>query len=221
MRNLVAVLLLIFASGLPGAAQAADFPETPYSPPEVDYGLDGGWYIRASKDINYLWAGDIVDCACGDTTAEGWGYSLGAGIGYEFGNGFRVDKTVDYFANFGATVPGGTAYELRTTLILANAYIDFGLGDDYDASGGWMAYVGAGAGAAYYTLQVVGSVDNSAWTLAAAAMAGVGYDMGSDVIDLGYRLVYLNQLMTGDVIPGVASGVLNHEIRVTWRHRLY
>ncbi|MEX0859964.1 MAG: hypothetical protein WD017_03405, partial [Cucumibacter sp.] len=65
------------------------------------------------------------------------------------------------------------------------------------------------------------AVDGIGWTWAAAAMAGVGYDMGSDVIDLGYRLVYLNHLETGDPSPGLVNGFFSHQIRVTWRHRLY
>ncbi|HUV32270.1 MAG TPA: hypothetical protein VMW31_01760 [Devosiaceae bacterium] len=219
MRNLVAVLVLVFAFALPGLAVAADVPETPYAPPQVDYGLGGGWYIRGSKALSWDWADDVVTCGCG-TTAEGWNWSVGAGVGYEFGNGLRIDKTFDYGIATGLT-DGGDNYSLTTSLILANAYIDFGLGDGYNASGGWIGYVGGGAGGAYYTLAADGSIDGSGWTLAAAAMAGVGYDMGSDVLDVGYRFVYLNELATGDAIPAVVNGYYSHEIRVSWRHRIY
>lgn len=211
MRKLLAIALLAFAAALPAAAQAADFPETPYVPPQVDYGLEGGWYLRGSKAISYDYAPDIQTCGCG-TTATGWDFSAGFGFGYEFDNGFRLDKTLDYFVSNGET-DSADAYNLRAGLILGNAYVDFDLGD-----GDLVGYLGAGAGGAYYSLTADNSVGGTGWTWAAAAMAGIGYDMGTEVIDAGYRLVYLNELVTGD--PATVNGFYSHEFRVTWRHRL-
>lgn len=215
MRNLVAILLLSFAAALPGVAVAADFPETPYIAP--DYGLGEGWYIRGSKSVSLDYFPDIQTCACSGTSAEGWNWSVGAGFGYEFDNGFRVDKTFDYMVSTGET-DAAEAYTLRMGLVLANAYVDFGLGDNMDAGGGWVGYFGAGAGGAWYDLTATGSAGGTGWTWAAAAMAGIGYDMGSDVIDFGYRFLYLNELMTDD--PATIPGGFGHELRVSWRHRI-
>lgn len=217
MRKLVAIALLVAASAVPASALAADMPMSPYMAPDYDI---GGWYIRGSKEISWDFAPDITNCICGDSTAEGWDWGLGFGIGYEFDNGLRFDKTWDYMSSTGST-PGGTAYTLNSHLLLSNLYVDFGMGGGYDASGGLMAYVGAGAGGAYYALSG-DLVASTGFTLAAAAMAGIGYDMGNSVIDFGYRLVYLDEIRTGEPDPldqGVVNGFFSNQFRVTWRYR--
>ena len=57
-------------------------------------------------------------------------------------------------------------------------------------------------------------------------MAGVGYDMGNWVADLGYRGVYLNQINNAPTDPAVTPGLyyevnhnLIHELRGTVRYR--
>ena len=87
------------------------------------------------------------------------------------------------------------------------------------------AYVGAGAGATFYQASVSGPAplpaDGKGWTPTAAAMAGVTYDAGSWVADLGYRLLYLpklsNYATAGDTWYVNDSTI--HEVRGTLRYR--
>ena len=121
MRILLVALMVVFAA-LAGAApvRAADLPD--YQPPEVDYGLQGGFYLRGSVAGNLLWAQEHLSVGCGCTnkpTAPGYGYSVGAGFGYELGNGLRFDGTVDYRQNDGLT-DGINTLHLRSAIALAN-----------------------------------------------------------------------------------------------------
>jgi hypothetical protein len=225
MRILLAVLLVAISAliGLP--ARAADLP--PYPPtPEVDYGLQGGFYLRGSVGLNVLWTQQHLDtCGCSvPPTAPGYGYSLGGGVGYEFGNGFRVDGTLDYLANDGLT-DGTNTLHLRSGVGLVNAYYDFPI-SGAAAAGGFGAYVGAGAGAAYYAVNVtpanVNTPDGQGWTPAAAAMAGITYDGGSWVADLGYRLIYMPKISnyaTNPLVPWYINDNTVSEVRASVRYR--
>jgi len=231
MRKVVAGLLTSAAILVAGPVVAADLYVPPVPPP-VDNGLGGSFYLRASIGANALWTNNHVfaDPAVGgptsDTpTAAGYGYSYGVGVGYEAGNGLRADVTLDEIDNNGLT-DGIDTLHLRSTLAMANAYYDFGLGGWGD--GGLGAYVGAGLGGGYYTLQAPGAdpqPDGSGWTPAAAAMAGITYDMGNVVADLGYRLIYMPQLSNNQTASsGHNSYYLNdnfvNEVRATLRYRL-
>jgi len=229
MRILLAALLVVFTALVGAPARAADLPDYPeINVPEVDYGLQGGFYLRGSAGGNLLWAQEHVDtfgCTCLVPTGAGYGYSVGAGFGYETGNGLRVDGTVDYLANDGLT-DGTNTLHLRSTVALANVYYDFGFGGSGgSAAGGWGAYVGAGLGAAYNNVSVSPTdptlPDGHNWTAAAAAMAGVTYDAGTWVADVGYRMIYMPQITNSAV--GMPSWYTNnntiHEIRGTVRYR--
>jgi opacity protein-like surface antigen len=233
MRNLFAVVLIAFAALVAGPVLAADLPD--YAPPvisvpdvPVDSGLGGSFYLRGSVGGNLLWAHDVFNpgCGCGGTTTipntPGYGYSFGAGIGYEVGNGLRADVTADYLDNSGLS-DGTSSLRLRTGLLLANAYYDFGLGgDNGSAAGGFGAYVGAGVGGAYNSTVVTSSIatpDGNSYTAAAALMAGVTYDMGSVVADLGYRAIYMPTISNGTPSPFYVNQNLVHEVRGTLRYR--
>ncbi len=222
---LVALLMLVSAIvGMP--ARAADMPEYPQVP-EVDYGLQGSFYLRGSAGLNLLWSAQHIDvggCQCLPATAPGYGYSLGAGFGYETGSGLRFDATVDYLSNDGLT-DGTNTLHLRSGIALANVYYDFPLTGMGSAGGGFGAYVGGGLGLALNSTHVTPVdatlPDGSSWSGAAALMAGVTYDMGSWVADLGYRMIYIPTI-TNDAL-GQPSYYLNgntvHEIRGTVRYR--
>jgi hypothetical protein len=221
--------LLIALGALFGApAMAADLPQYPQvQVPEVDYGLNGSFYLRGSAGLNVLWTQEHVDttgCTCLPPTAAGFGYSLGAGFGYETGSGLRVDGTLDYISNNGLT-DGTNTLHLRSTVALANVYYDFPFSGGGSAQGGWGAYVGGGVGGAYNMTHISptnGTLpDGATWSPAAAAMAGVTYDMGSWVADVGYRLIYMPTI-TNDA-KAMPSYYLNgntiSEIRGTIRYR--
>jgi hypothetical protein len=230
MRILLAALLVAFGALVSASAQAADIPDYPdIEIPEVDYGLEGGFYLRGSGALNLLWTQQHIGTGCGacvlPPTAPGYGYSVGAGFGYEHGDGLRVDATLDYLSNDGLT-DGSDTLHFRGAVALANAYYDIplsGAGGD----GGIGAYVGAGAGATFYSVSVTPTQatlpDGKGWTPTVAAMAGVTYDAGSWVADLGYRMLYLPKISNyNNAAPGPYYLYDNtvHEVRGTVRYRL-
>jgi hypothetical protein len=225
MRILLAVLVVAFGALLGTAARAADLPEYPdVEVPTVDYGLQGGFYLRGSAGFNALWSQEHISvCGCNPPpSAPGYGYSIGAGCGYETGTGLRFDGTVDYLSNDGLTDTVNTLH-LRAAVGLANAYYDIPFSSGGSAGGGWGAYIGGGVGAAVYSTHVTGAgapADGGGWTPAAAAMAGITYDAGAWVADLGYRMIYMPKI--SNYVNG-ASFYLNdntvNEIRGTVRYR--
>jgi hypothetical protein len=246
MRKIFALAVGAVAALLAGPTFAADVPYyPPIEIPEVDYGLGGSFYLRGSTAINLHWAHDVRHGA--DWTGQvvhavdqhGYGYSWGAGFGYETGDGLRFDATADSVETRGLSVTkeglpapdenGEYTLMLRTTLALANVYYDFGFGGDgfgYTGGGGAFGYVGAGAGVAWNHANVnVSPASNTQVptggnvTPAAAVMAGVGYDMGTWVADLGYRGVYLNQINNSPTDPNVDPG-LYYEVNQNWIHEL-
>lgn len=245
MRKLFAAIMVAGATLVAGSALAADFPYYPpvIEIPDVDYGVQGSFYLRGSVGGNMLWSrNQQFFCApgggCGasgtvvtEPLAEnGYGYSVGAGFGYETGDGLRADVTVDYLHNSGLASIRGQKLTLRTALALANVYYDFGFSDLGSAQGGPGAYVGAGFGGAYNFLESRGpwtgyDRDGGSFSAAGALMAGVTYDMGAVVADLGYRMVYMPQLSNGSNALGTTQGpyFINdnfiHEVRGTVRYR--
>lgn len=225
-----------------GQALAADLPYYPpvIEIPDVDYGYSGSFYLRGSAALNLMWTPHVkhptsnVNPAVFAITEFGYGYSVGAGAGYEFGNGFRVDATVDYLGNenmkaniqdgAGGLADGDHTLSLRSTVLLANAYYDFGLGDGYGASGGMFGYVGAGAGVAFndFVTNGPGAPDtrDQNTSLAAAGMVGVGYDFGQVVADVGYRALYINRIDNDAAAnPYTLDNNWVHELRGTVRYR--
>lgn len=231
MRNLLAVGIVTVAGLMAAPALSADFPE--YYPPEVpplppvDYGLSGGFYLRGSVAGNVWHAQDGEYCACvADFNAPGYGYSLGVGAGYETGTGLRADVTLDYLHNSNLTATTGETVNLRSGLALANLYYDVNLSGGGAAAGGFGAYVGAGLGAAYNYSEIDDGTADPPWgtsvEAAGALMAGVTYDMGTAVADLGWRGIYMNKVMSQP--PNFANAyVINNnfinELRATVRYR--
>jgi hypothetical protein len=249
MNKLVASIALGVAAIVSVPALAADpvsydYPVykdyvPPYIPP-VDHGLKGSFYLRGSLAGNVGWAFRVNHPT--QTPSEfdvdrwGLGYSAGIGAGFETGDGLRFDVTLDHLHNDGmSTVITGIGpvtlgrhdLHLRSTLALANAYYDFGLGDmGLSAAGGAFAYVGAGAGVAFNRMGNVepGATTATDWggntSFAAAGMVGVGYDFGAVVADLGYRGIYINKLEnTTAPNPYSIDHALIHELRASVRYR--
>lgn len=230
MRNVIAVGIVCASALMAAPAFAADYPNVPQYPkidfpqlPQVDYGLVGGFYLRGSAAVNAWYATDGSYCGCVATfNAPGYGYSLGVGFGYETGTGVRTDITGDYLRNDGLTATTGQKVNLRSGLVLANIYYDFPISGG-GAAGGFGAYVGAGIGASqnYSEIPATGAWGTSL-EAAGAVMAGVTYDMGTVVADLGYRGIYMNKVMsqpaTGTV-PYLINNNFIHELRATLRYR--
>lgn len=235
MRKLLALIVMGLSTLFVAPAMAADMPYYPdIEVPDVDYGLEGGFYLRGSIATNLAWARDFnVACGCLVTgpwqfQTAGYGYSFGAGIGYEYGDGLRTDVTLDYFDNSGlkGTIgagPSSSTYRIRGGVALANAYYDFGLGGGGSAGGGFGVYVGGGVGLASYEVADIGTAPDptgTGVTGAAAAMAGVSYDMGSAVADLGYRALYLPHVANHSITDPInIRDTIIHELRGTVRYR--
>lgn len=242
MRTLTAALLSAAAIGVAAPASAADIfiPDTSagYEIPDVNYGYGGSMYLRGSLGGNALWARHSDHYTLTDSRYEidkaGLGYSAGVGIGFETGTGLRMDVTADYLHNdgLGITIPAGHPalaagehkLKLRSTLLLANAYYDFGFGDGFGAAGGAFGYVGAGAGVAINRAFSEGPGLSDTWggntSLAAAGMVGLGYDFGQVVADVGYRAVYINRIENNaPTYPYRVDDSWTHEVRGTVRYR--
>jgi hypothetical protein len=243
MRKLLALTAVGTVVLLGGQAVAADLPEYPeIDVPDVDYDVGGSFYLRGSAALNLHWAPEVVHPYDPDDTDEvvdyGYGYSWGAGFGYETGTGLRFDGTIDSVETTGLMItkttplaPVGDAGDytlmLRSTVALANVYYDFGLGDGfggYSGGGGAFGYVGAGAGVAFNHAEVnsplgaatpVPTGDNV--SAAAAVMAGVGYDMGKWVADVGYRGLYIDEINNSPTDESTSS---YYEIHNNWIHEV-
>ena len=243
MRKFLASAAVAGAALLVAApAMAADMPEYP-DIPEVDYDIGGSFYLRGSAALNWHWGEELTHPLIDETweySEYGYGYSWGAGFGYETGNGLRFDGTIDSVETAGlkitkdtgdVDIDGDYTLMLRSTVALANVYYDFGLGGDggYSAgSGGALGYGGAGVGVAWTHAEVNGPVTNPVPTgtnvsAAGALMAGVGYDMGDWVADVGYRALYIDQVnndpTTDPDLYYEANGNWIHELRGTVRYR--
>ncbi len=240
MRKLTAAIMVAGAATIAGPALAADFPIYPpvIEIPDVDYGVSGSFYLRGSAAANALWASEVDHPTADPDSYEidqfGYGYSVGAGVGYETGTGLRFDVTADFLQNEGMSIdaPDGTTgiaegeheLSLRSTVLLANAYYDFGLGDiGYGAAGGAFGYVGAGVGLARNDFISTGGPDDTRDTntsFAAAGMIGAGYDFGQVVADLGYRALYIANIENdAAVAPYSITNNIAHEVRGTVRYR--
>jgi len=241
MRKFIAAMMVAGAAAVAAPALAADFPYYPpvIEIPDVDYGVTGSFYLRGSAGLNALWAPHVNHPslpASFEIDGYGYGYSVGAGFGYETGTGLRFDVTGDYLANEGmrTTVPasanpplqdGVHTLSLRSTVVLANAYYDFGFGGGgYGAAGGTFGYVGAGVGVAFnkstVTDPVGATTSDTNTSLAAAGMVGVGYDFGQVVADVGYRALYIAGITnTTAAFPYTIANNWAHEVRGTVRYR--
>jgi hypothetical protein len=244
MQKLIAAMMVAGATVVSGQAIAADLPYYPpvIEIPDVDYGVSGSFYLRGSAGLNLLWAHEVNHPTATPSNYRvdglGYGYSVGAGVGYETGTGLRFDVTADYLANEGmqVTIPASSApalypgvhkLSLRSTVVLANAYYDFGLSEGgYGAAGGMFGYVGAGAGLAFNDFITTGPAGAPADTraqntsFAAAGMVGAGYDFGQIVADVGYRALYINNL--NNTVNTANYSIANnwaHEVRGTVRYR--
>lgn len=239
MRKIYASVAAVGAALLlAGPVMAADMPEYP-DVPEVDYDIGGSFYLRGSAALNWHWAPEVIHPWLADDidpiVEYGYGYSWGAGFGYETGTGLRFDATIDSIETAGLKITkdnnqvddGDYTLMLRSTVALANVYYDFGLGGDWGYSsgaGGAFAYVGAGAGVAWNHAEINSPVTaptpvptGTNVSGAAALMAGVGYDMGNWVADVGYRALYIDEINNAPTDPTTES---YYEIHNNWIHEL-
>ena len=237
-------LFIVSAAALMASAfstNAADYiPEPPVVelPPVEHF---GGWYLRG--DIGYAAINlDGVSYFQGPSQTGSFGiheidetWMIGAGIGYQINQNFRVDWTIDYYATadftgssaanvacsdgtVGAVCSYSDNSEFEATTLLANAYIDIG---DWQ---GFTPYVGTGIGGAYVTWDTLNNVESyssgaaagtyardthageSGWRFAYGLHAGASFDLNAKLkVDAGYS--YTN-IAEGEMVGfGSTSGL--------------
>ena len=226
-RSIVAGAVLLVA-GATGAS--ADYYKGMKDMP-VATTQPASWYVRGDYSHSWIDAGDLSGATTPFATLSidnTW--AVGGGIGRYFGRGFRGDVTYEWRGKTDVTGGGpcSTAFDLKSSLLLANAYYDF---RPYERL---TPYVGVGVGAAHHKTGSGSIVDtgcgtpvlnfdgDSNWSAAGAVMAGLSFriDRGGHTpvsikdgpaysepgrlhIDLGYRFLYLGDAHTGNLV-GVA-----------------
>jgi opacity protein-like surface antigen len=217
-------IALIFAAAVTigtGPAIAADLlpPPPPVEVPQVDF---SGWYLRGDVGIGWTQLNDMRSTFAPGSFVPGFqvdraklddAFFIGAGVGYQWNSWVRFDVTGEYrahqnfmatesYANIFGLACGARCFDsyhanLRTGVVLGNAYVD--VGTWY----GITPFVGAGVGVAFHqfsdlqdvSLQPAGGFgfaqDRNQTNLAWAVMAGLGYTVNPRLkLELGYR--YLN-----------------------------
>jgi opacity protein-like surface antigen len=225
-----------FAAIISTAASAADLPQPPpVYQPVVEPCCAGGWYLRGDVGVGIMNRTSfdfernpangptdfkIQHNSIDDTTI------IGAGIGYEFNNWFRADVTAEYrtkaqvnayglFTNpQGSAAVFGDQYtgSIRSTVILANGYIDLGTWNCLTP------FIGAGVGVAFNTFNDLvdtgiaesgsGMGQNPTEThMAWALHAGLSYAVTQNfTMELAYR--YLNYGSVKDSINCIGGAAV-------------
>jgi opacity protein-like surface antigen len=245
-RSIIAGAVLLVASAAGASADSyggmKDMPVTTMQP--------ASWYVRGDYSHAWMDAGELNGAnppPFGSVSLDNT-WAVGGGIGYYFGRGVRGDVTYEYRGS--TDVHGGgplvTDFDLKSSVILANLYYDF---RPYER---FTPYVGVGVGAVRHstsggTITGCGGCgpydggDN--WNAVGAVMAGFSFriDRGGHApvsikdgggyaepgrlhLDVGYRVLYLGDAHTGDMIgttfvtPGPRLDDINsHEIRIGLR----
>ena len=117
--------------------------------PSIASAQDSGVYIKGQAGYGVVNDADVVPFASqfngiqGEINGEG-NLALGLGVGYDFGNGWRIELDANQLYNDMGAISGlpATQAKLRTTGFMMNALYDF---DDF---GRWEPYVGLGLGVA-------------------------------------------------------------------------
>ena len=197
---------------------------------------DEGWYIRGNAGLGVHSDVDVTSEAedlptaglSGDLESES-GVAWSAGVGYEFDNDIRLEvEGSSLFTDLGqiSQVPSSFG-NVRTNAVMVNALYDF---NDFDSTGRFKPYVGAGLGAvetqatlsahdflieddgvttiadtpvcSFTSCEARDSDISFAWQL----IAGVGFDVTKNLTwDTHYR--YLNRV--GDLdLDGVGSSLV-------------
>lgn len=201
--------------------------------------IDGGYAVQDDPDV--VQGGTNLDSASFDDT-----WTLGGGIGYYFTPSVRGDITYDhrFEADVSGSVPAGPTLDGGRTFGVASDVVLFNLYYDFNRSGRFSPYLGAGVGftfnrttngATSSCVACTGSIDENEDTdFAAAAMAGLTTRIGAGpsvlggrdlYLDAGYRFLYLGDVTTGQIVNAVSvneavtvENITAHEFRVGLRY---
>ena len=111
--------------------------------PSVYFRIDGGYSTFDDPTMTEIGIYDLTEESIDST------WSIGGGIGRNFGNGFRADLTYDHrfeadaegnLADHQATLEGVRKFGIESDVVLANLYYDFDYGNRFTP------YIGVGLG---------------------------------------------------------------------------
>jgi opacity protein-like surface antigen len=257
-------IALIFAAAVAigtGPAIAADLlpPPPPVEAPFLPGGDFSGWYLRGDVGVGWTQLNDMRSTFAPGSVVPGFqvdraklddSFLIGAGVGYQWNSWVRFDVTGEYrshhnftatesYANIFGLTCGARCYDtyhanLRTGVVLGNAYVD--LGTWY----GITPFVGAGVGVAFHrfsdlqdvSVQPAGGFgfadDKNQTNLAWAVMAGLGYTVNPRLkLELGYRYLNMGTIKGNQIVcQGVPGGcpleqqtfkVSSHDFRLGMR----
>ena len=144
---------------------------------------DSGWYLKGAGGYGIGTDVDITGDVNGDIEAEG-DVAANIGLGYEFGDGWRVELDgTSMWNDYGAIAQGAQSFaNLRTDAIMLNALYDF---DDF---GKFAPYVGAGLGLVNTEATVVAHIDPIC-APAPAVNNGTGCDFNDNDAGFGWQLL--------------------------------
>ena len=245
-RSIIVGVTMLAGTSLAGAADLGSLKDPIVEPAYVHHS-PARWYIRG--DVGYAihegpeLVENLIDTLAQTSWHDTW--TLGGGIGYYFSQNLRGDITIDH--RFGSQVSGintnpaaqfaggARIFDLKSTVVLANLYYDFGDRKSFTP------YVGVGVGFTRNTTETGTVADSCGCTgiiegksktdLAVALMAGFSRELRAGFkVDAGYRFLYLGSADTGPITDpnGINTTVLDphvshmiaHEIRVGLRYDL-
>ncbi len=251
--------LVIAATAVASGADLPPPPMPAYAPAPLRGSIDAsGIYLRGDVGVGIMGkakgylegvpAGTAISYTDGSFGNVGF---AGIGVGYQFNSWFRFDITGEFrsSATFGyrdsytdAVGTGVNVYRGKhsAAVFLANAYVDLGNWH------GLTPFLGVGAGWAQHRIsdkvdmgtRTIGGVtsttfgyfnDASKGSFAWALMAGVAYDVSSNVkLELGYRYLNMGKAQSGNLaycsggcpVPPVSSrfrAIDSHDIKLGFR----
>jgi opacity protein-like surface antigen len=227
---------------------------------------DVGFGIDSSAEFSHAGVTAANGAFIGNSVAD-VGFA-GVGIGYEFSKWFRADVTAEFrgsqefgaldqyqfdctaggLAGIGSCGGGGVitrnniwSGRIKSSVFMANAYLDVNLGCDFLC--GLIPYVGGGVGVARNTVSGVidfdpsdlggggAAAEKTTWNLAWALQAGVAYDVSDNLtMEIGYRYLDLGEAESGAlcVLPNCNQSldalkiddIVAQEVKIGMRWRL-
>ena len=164
------------------AARAAD-------PMEQAYGPD--WYISVFGGASFSSAQLAYNTSQYEIKLKD-GFSVGAAIGRQLGNGFRAESELSYMTNSNKKERNdGGSYDSPMDGDTAAVFLLGNLWKDFRLSGSVQPYVGAGLGTAFVMFDETDqyNVDDTGVALAGQMGAGVRVALSDRLaLDVGYRL---------------------------------
>jgi opacity protein-like surface antigen len=150
-----------------------------------------GWYVRGDAGATF---DSRIDQSGGPRSDSGW--TVGAGVGKDLGNGLRAEGEFVYLDNNGKHSSG----DIKTTAGFLNGYYDFA------RDTAWRPFIGAGIGLAQVKVDGGGLADGDDTGFAYQFKAGVAHPITDQLTgELAYRYLGVKDVQIGSG-PGRIDG---------------